>query len=52
MDVLYDAAQQALEEDAKTVTYSFTLNLVYANGQWWIKPESALLEAVTGGILG
>ena len=51
MDVLYDAAVEALEEDAQTVTYSFTLNLTYANGQWWIKPESALLEAISGGIV-
>ena len=52
MEVLYDAAQEALKEDARTVTYSFTLNLVYANGQWWIMPESALMEAISGGILG
>lgn len=52
MDVLYDAAQQALAEDAQTITYTFTLNLTYANGQWWIQPESALLAAISGGILG
>ena len=51
MDVLYDAAQQALEQDARNTTYSFTLNLVYANGEWWIMPEATLMEAVSGGIL-
>lgn len=51
MDVLYDAAQQALAEDAQTVTYTFTLNLIYTNGQWWIMPEEPLLKAVSGGIL-
>lgn len=52
MEVLYDAACQALEEDAETITYTFTLNLTYADGQWWIKPESSLLSAISGGILG
>lgn len=51
MDVLYDAALEALEEDAQQVSYSFTLNLTYQNGKWWIMPEAALLEAISGGIL-
>lgn len=51
MAVLYDAAQEALAEDAQTVTYEFTLNLIYANGEWWIMPEDPLMEAITGGIL-
>lgn len=51
MDVLYDAAQGALAEDAETVTYEFTLNLIYTNGAWWIMPEDPLMEAVSGGIL-
>lgn len=51
MEVLYDAAQDALEQDARTITWEITLNLTYENGQWWIMPENALLEAVSGGIL-
>jgi len=51
MAVLYDAALEALEEDAKEVSYSFTLNLTYENGTWWIMPEDAMLEAISGGIL-
>ena len=51
MDVLEDAAREALEEDAREVTWEITLNLVYENGQWWIMPESTLLEAISGGIL-
>lgn len=51
MDVLYDAAQEALASDARQTSWEVTLNLVYENGQWWIMPESALLEAVSGGIL-
>lgn len=52
MAVLYDAAQDALREDAKTTVWEFPLNLIYENGQWWIMPESALLEAISGGLLG
>lgn len=51
MYVLYEAAEQALEEDATEKTWEVTVNLVYENGQWWIQPEAALLEAISGGIL-
>lgn len=51
MDALLDAAQDALEQDAKTVSWELTLNLIYKNGQWWIMPENELLEAISGGIL-
>lgn len=51
MEVLYEAARQALEQDATEKTWEVTINLVYENGQWWILPENALLEAVSGGIL-
>lgn len=51
MDALYDAARDALEQDADTISWDVTLNLIYENGQWWIMPETALLEAISGGIL-
>lgn len=51
MDVLHDAAEDALEQDAKEISWELTLNLTYENGQWWIMPEKLLLEAISGGIL-
>ncbi len=51
MDVLYDAAQEALTADARKVSWEITLNLTYENGQWWIMPDKLLLEAISGGIL-
>lgn len=51
MDALYTAAREALAQDAETITWELTLNLVYENGQWWIMPESSLLKAISGGIL-
>lgn len=51
MDALLEAAQEALEQDAETISWDLTLNLIYENGQWWIMPENALLEAISGGIL-
>ncbi|MBP3305760.1 MAG: hypothetical protein J6L24_07310 [Oscillospiraceae bacterium] len=51
MDVLYDAAVEALAEDAEQTTYSFTLNLICANGVWWVMPDAPLLQAISGGIL-
>ena len=51
MDALYEAAREALEQDARQITWELTLNLIYENGQWWIMPEQRLLGAISGGIL-
>ena len=49
-DVMRRAAAAALET-ADTAAHTLTVNLTYRDGQWWIVPEQALLEAVSGGIL-
>lgn len=51
MQVLYDAAEDALKEDASTVTQAVTINMVYENDQWWIVADSQLLSAISGGVL-
>ena len=51
MGALYDAARDALEQDAKEVSWEITLNLICKDGQWWIMPEQTLMQAVSGGIL-
>ena len=51
MKVLYDAAVEALKEDAKTLQHEVTINMIYENGSWWIVPDSGLLNAISGGIL-
>lgn len=51
LDSLYVAALEALDQDARQISWELTLNLVYENGQWWIMPEQDLLRAISGGIL-
>ena len=51
MEVLRDAAELAIKEDAKTITADLTLNLSYQNEQWWIIADRDLLDAISGGIL-
>lgn len=51
MQVLYDAAKQALKSDAKEKTVEFTVNLVYQNEQWLVLADNDLLDAISGGIL-
>ena len=51
MQVLYDATVAALNADAQNVSYEVTINMIYENGQWWIVSDSALLSAITGGVL-
>lgn len=52
MQVVYDAAQEALQEDAKTLTTTLTLNMIYLDGQWWIVPDDGLIRAISGGMAG
>lgn len=51
-EVLLEAAAQALEEDAKTISRELTLKLVYQDDQWWVVPDQALLEVISGGVTG
>lgn len=51
MKVLYDAAKQALEEDAVENTVELTIKLRYQDGSWWVVADPALLDAISGGIL-
>ena len=51
MDVLYDAAVQALEEDAVEKTVELTIKLSYSDGSWWVIADENLLSAISGGIL-
>lgn len=52
MNILYDAAYQSLQEDARCESHRVTLNLVYRQGQWWVLPDSALLRVTSGGTAG
>lgn len=51
MEVLLEAAKQALAEDVRYVTWEIRLNLIYDNGQWWVLPEQELLRAISGGLV-
>ena len=48
--VLREAAEQTLENDAQLTDRELTLQLVYQDGQWWIVPDAALLQAISGGV--
>ena len=51
MEVLYEAAREALAEDAVMVTVELTVNLKYQDGKWWVVADKALLDAISGGVL-
>lgn len=46
--ILREALQQALTQDAKTVTREVTVKLVNRDGVWWAVPDQALLQAISG----
>ena len=49
-EVLLEAIGAALEEDAQNVTREVTLSIAYRDGQWWVVPDQALLQAISGGV--
>ena len=51
MDVLYEAVEDALVEDARSMHMEVTVNLIYQDGKWWALADEALLNAISGGIL-
>ena len=51
MAVLQDAVEEALQEDARSMTVQLTVNLSYQDGRWWVVADEALLDAISGGIL-
>lgn len=52
MDVLYDAAEQALKEDVSYVEETFTVNLVHREGKWWVVYDESLKRAISGSLAG
>lgn len=48
--VMQEAVLQVLAEDTGLVTRTVTLKLIYRNGQWWVVPDQALLQAISGGV--
>lgn len=52
MGALLEAARQALAEDAQNKTVTFTANLVFRDGKWWVVCDSEFLSAVSGGLNG
>lgn len=52
MQVLRDATEQSLAEDAQNKVVPLTLNLIYEGTQWWVIPDLDLMNAISGGIMG
>lgn len=52
MEILQEAARQALEEDVRYTYRIFPLQLVYSEGQWQPVADQVFLNAVSGGMTG
>ena len=46
--ILAEALEQSLVQDAKTVTREVKIKLVNRDGSWWVVPDQALLQALAG----
>lgn len=49
-EVLQEAVAQALRDNTATTSYDVTLKLICREGQWWVVPDQALLQAISGGM--
>ena len=46
--VMQQALEQAIREDAKHLTCETSFKVIYRDGQWWAVPDPALLKALNG----
>lgn len=45
---LTDGLSLALAQERATVSQTLTLHLIYRDDQWWIRPDAALLQLLSG----
>ena len=46
--ILQQALQQSLIQDAQNLTREVTIKLINRDGKWWVVPDQALLQALSG----
>lgn len=46
--ILQQALQQSLSQDAAAITREVTVKLINRDGKWWVVPDQALLQALSG----
>ncbi len=47
-EILQQALQQSLSQDARIVTREITVKLINRDGAWWVVPDQALLQTLSG----
>ena len=47
-EILWQALQQSLLQDAQNLTREVTIKLINRDGKWWVVPDQALLQALSG----
>lgn len=50
MEVLRDGVSAILKEGDFSTSREITLHMTFADGQWWILPEQALVNILSGGM--
>jgi len=48
--VMQQALEQAIQENAQYITCQATVKFICRDGQWWAVPDTALLNALSGGM--
>lgn len=52
MEVLLEALHQVAKRPLPQTQHTVTLRLVYQDAQWWIQPDSALMDVFSGSFSG
>lgn len=51
-EIYSQAVEEAVKENTPSVRHEITMNLIHRDGQWWVVPDQALLEAISGNMIG
>lgn len=52
LEIFNQAVEEALQENTPSIQREITMNLIYREGQWWVVPDQALMQAISGNMAG
>lgn len=52
MEIFDEAVEEALKQETPSIRREITMNLIFRDGRWWVVPDEALLQAISGNMAG
>lgn len=51
-EILQEAVRQSLEENRKMQEQTFSIHLIFDQGEWWVVPDAGLVNVLSGSFSG